>query len=220
MPFFSDIDLQGDKGERRGKSLDLDDDYDYEDDDDDDTMDALRKLFKNSDIDRLRDKIIGDKKKSKRKGRHQNKEAKFPQRIPKAKRKRPRSGKKRAVEVSRREVSEEEAKKLKENVRTILKPGQLEEIRKTGTFDWNSKRIKRYEVFETKEVDEEVTSEEEEEEDYYNDDEEGTEDYEQERVSEEEKEEPESSRKDEDKLKRRKRILNLVEKLLSMQSDK
>ena len=109
----------------------------------------------------------------------------------------------------------------------------MEEILRTGTFDWNAKRIKRYETIEPDE-EEEVESESEYEFEY---------EYEYEEVddgekvleglvakiktfdvknpTEEDKEEEEAEEEEEKKSSpnRRKQILNLVEQLLNMKSD-
>jgi len=116
---------------------------------------------------------------------------------------------------SRTNVEEVE---LKEGIRTILKPGELEDILETGTFDWNAQRIKRYGIEDSEYVDEyeyEYEYEEEEHKDKLKDyaSESGD-------NSKLDKEETEADTDEEESSsKRRKRILNLVEQLLNMKSD-
>ena len=118
---------------------------------------------------------------------------------------------------SRKNVEEAE---LKEGIRTILKPGELEEILETGTFDWNAQRIKRYGIedseYENDEYEYEYEYEEEEEhKDKVKDDVPESDDN-----SKLETDETEADRDEEESSsKRRKRILNLVEQLLNMKSD-
>merc|ERR1712203_594524 len=82
---------------------------------------------------RLREKVFGDDREEKEKSRR-----------PRKRKKNKRRPKKDVV--SRRDKSNIDVEELKEGIRTILKPGELEEIIRTGTFDWNAKRIKRYEA--------------------------------------------------------------------------
>jgi len=216
-----DIDLGGDEEERRGrqgKSLDIDD-YSEDEDGDEDTLATLRRLLRPSDLSRLREKVFGDDKEKPRRARKRKKNKRRP---------------KKDI-VSHRGKSGIGAEKLKEGIRTILKPGELEEILRTGTFDWNAKRIKRYETIEPDE-EEEVESESEYEFEY---------EYEYEEVdngekvleglvakiktfdmknpTEEDKEEEEEAEEEDEEKKsspnRRKQILNLVEQLLNMKSD-
>ena len=193
------------------------DDYSEDEDWDEDTLDTLRRLLRPSDLSRLREKVFGDDKERPRRPRKRKKNKRRP---------------KKDI-VSHRGKSGIGAEKLKEGIRTILKPGELEEILRTGTFDWNAKRIKRYETIEPDE-EEEVESESEYEFEY---------EYEYEEVddgekvleglvakiktfdvknpTEEDKEEEEAEEDEEKKSSpnRRKQILNLVEQLLNMKSD-
>ena len=147
-------------------------------------------------------------------------------RIPRKRKKKKRRPKKDIV--SRRDKSSIGSKELKEGIRTILKPGELEEILRTGTFDWNAKRIKRYEAIEPDE--EEVESESEYEFEYeyeYEEEDNGEKVLEglvakiktfEATVKNPTKEEEEEKEK-KSSPNRRKQILNLVEQLLSMKSD-
>ena len=207
---FSDIDLGGEEEARRrgrqGKSIDFDEES--KDEDEDETLDVLKRLLRPSDLSRLRKKVFGD-----------DEEDEKPRR-PRKRKKNKRRPKKDIV--SRREKSD--AEDLKEGIRTILKPGELEEIIRTGTFDWNAKRIKRYEAIEP-----DNEEEEESESDY-----EFEYEYEYEEVDDGEKapEGPVSKistsavensanadKEEESSPNRRKQILSLVEQLLNMKSD-
>ena len=210
LHLFSDIDLGGEEEARRrgrqGKSIDFDD----ESKDEDETLDVLKRLLRPSDLSRLRKKVFGD-----------DEEDEKPRR-PRKRKKNKRRPKKDIV--SRREKSDAGVEDLKEGIRTILKPGELEEIIRTGTFDWNAKRIKRYEAIEP-----DNEEEEESESDY-----EFEYEYEYEEVDDGEKasegpvskistssvKNPANEDKEEKSSpNRRKQILSLVEQLLNMKSD-
>ena len=208
----SDIDLGGEEEARRrgrqGKSIDFDEES--KDEDEDETLDVLKRLLRPSDLSRLRKKVFGD-----------DEEDEKPRR-PRKRKKNKRRPKKDIV--SRREKSDAGVEDLKEGIRTILKPGELEEIIRTGTFDWNAKRIKRYEAIEP-----DNEEEEESESDY-----EFEYEYEYEEVDDGEKasegpvskistssvKNPANEDKEEKSSpNRRKQILSLVEQLLNMKSD-
>ena len=137
---FSEIDLS-----RRGKSLDLE-----EGDIDEDTMEALRRLLRPSDLSRLRDKILTDNKRTGRK-KQNRRDRKRPKR---------RQQSKEAPEKGRQSKEVPRKKVVRDKIRTILEPGQLQKIRETGTFDWNAKRIKRYEAVDPEEEEKEYEEEE------------------------------------------------------------
>ena len=173
-------------------------------------MDVLKRLLRPSDLSRLRKKVFGDDEKDEKPRR------------PRKRKKNKRRPKKDIV--SRREKSDAGVEDLKEGIRTILKPGELEEIIRTGTFDWNAKRIKRYEAIEP-----DNEEEEESESDY-----EFEYEYEYEEVDDGKKasEGPVSKistssvkipanedKEEESSPNRRKQILSLVEQLLNMKSD-
>jgi len=214
-----DIDLGGDEEERRGrqgKSLDFDDYSEDEDEGGEETLDILRRLLRPSDLSRLRERVFGEER-DKEKPRRPRKRKKNKQRP------------KKDI-VSRRDKSSIGSKELKEGIRTIVRPGELEEILRTGTFDWNAKRIKRYEAVEPDE--EEVESESEYEFEYeyeYEEDGNGEQVLEglvakiktfEATVKNPTKEEKEEVEKEKDSSpNRRKQILNLVEQLLNMKSD-
>ena len=221
MFLFSDIDLGGDEEERRGrqgKSLDFDD-YSEDEEGDEDTLDTLRRLLRPSDLSRLREKVFGDDKEKPRRPRKRKKNKRRP---------------KKDI-VSHRDKSSIGAEKLKEGIRTILKPGELEEILRTGTFDWNAKRIKRYEAIEPEdEEEEESESKYEFEYEYeYEEDDNGDKvleglvakikTFDVKNLTKKEKEEEEKEKEEDEEKKsspnRRKQILNLVEQLLNMKSD-
>ena len=173
---------------RSGKSLDLDDDIE------EDTMEALRRLLRPSDLSRLRDRILTDNKRTGRKKPNRS-DRKRPKR---------RQQSKESAERLRQSKEVPRKKVIKDKIRTILEPGQLQKIRETGTFDWNAKRIKRYEAVDPEEKEEDY--EEEEEEFFYDE-------------LEEDVEHQDSSltdSKSEKKEERRKQILSLVEKLLNV----
>ena len=135
---FSDIDLGSNaRSGRQGKSLDFDDYSDEDDEEEDETLETLRRLLSPSELSRLREKVFGGGDKEKQKGRR-----------PRKRKKNKRRPKKEIV--SRSSIGVEELKRYK-GVRTIVKPGELKEILRTGTFDWNAKRIKRYEATDPKE---------------------------------------------------------------------
>ena len=193
------------------------DDYSEAGEEDEDTLETLRRLLRPSDLSRLREKVFGDDREEKEKSRR-----------PRKRKKNKRRPKKDVV--SRRDKSNIDVEELKEGIRTILKPGELEEIIRTGTFDWNAKRIKRYEAVEPDEDEVESESEYEFEYEYeYEEDDdsekmleglvaniktfEATASVKKEDKEEDEEEEKKSS------PNRRKQILNLVEQLLNMKSD-
>merc|ERR1712037_403945 len=103
-----------------------------DDEEEDETLETLRRLLSPSELSRLREKVFGGGDKEKQKGRR-----------PRKRKKNKRRPKKEIV--SRSSIGVEELKRYK-GVRTIVKPGELKEILRTGTFDWNAKRIKRYEA--------------------------------------------------------------------------
>ena len=192
------------------------DDYSEDGEEDEDTLETLRRLLRPSDLSRLREKVFGDDKEKEKSIR------------PRKRKKNKRRPKKDVV--SRRDKSNVDVEELKEGIRTILKPGELEEIISTGTFDWNAKRIKRYEAIQPDEDEVESESEYEFEYEYeYEEDDdsekmleglvaniktfEATASVKKEDKEEDEEEEKKSS------PNRRKQILNLVEQLLNMKSD-
>merc|ERR1712203_406652 len=213
-----DIDLGADEEERRGrrqgKSLDFDDYSEDEDEGGEETLDTLRRLLRPSDLSRLRERVFGEEKGKERRPRKRKKNKRRP---------------KKDI-VSRRDKSSIGTKELKEGIRTILKPGELEEILRTGTFDWNAKRIKRYEAIEPDKEEVESESEYEFEYEYEYDEEDNGEKVLEGLVAkiktfeatvknptkEEKKEEKE---KKSSPNRRKKQILNLVEQLLNMKSD-
>ena len=196
--------------------MDFDDYSEDEDEGGEETLDILRRLLRPSDLSRLRERVFGEER-DKEKPRRPRKRKKNKQRP------------KKDI-VSRRDKSSIGTKELKEGIRTILKPGELEEILRTGTFDWNAKRIKRYEAMEPDK--EEVESESEYEFEYeyeYEEDGNGEQVLEglvakiktfEATVKDPTKEEKEEVEKEKDSSpNRRKQILNLVEQLLNMKSD-
>ena len=195
--------------------MDFDDYSEDEDEGGEETLDTLRRLLRPSDLSRLRERVFGEEKGKERRPRKRKKNKRRP---------------KKDI-VSRRDKSSIGTKELKEGIRTILKPGELEEILRTGTFDWNAKRIKRYEAIEPDK--EEVESESEYEFEYeyeYEEEDNGEKVLEglvakiktfeatvKNPTKEEKKEEEEKEKKS--TPNRRKQILNLVEQLLNMKSD-
>lgn len=201
------MDGEGRRG-RSGKSIDFDEYSDEGGQESNETLERLSRLLRPKDLSKLRARLFGNDEQPRRRKSKQKATGK----------RRPRSkGFKTSKEVINSRTNVEEAE-LKEGIRTILKPGELEDILETGTFDWNAQRIKRYGIEDSEYVDEyeyEYEYEEEEHKDKLKDyaSESGD-------NSKLDKEETEADTDEEESSsKRRKRILNLVEQLLNMKSD-
>ena len=121
---------------------------DEEDDEDDESskltvnrdsefVDSLKKLLDPGDLDLIRNKIFGQRKigllprneksiKGSRSQSEEEREKKFLRKV-----------------VERQELEKLKSRALKDNIRTILEPGQLDELKETGI--WNLTRVKKSE---------------------------------------------------------------------------